>query len=359
MALISQFMNNIPSMDFTKEQKRLNRFINRLNDPKPKVNQTPRQVVWKKNKATLWHYPAVEKKYETPIFLVYSLVSKAYILDLAPGISVIEQLVGRGYDVYLLDWGVLGYEDKGITFEDYIVDYLQKAVRRALRHSNADEITLWGACLGGVMASMYAAIAEEPITNLILTTPPIDFRAVIQMLPEKWAEGILNNEINIDRFVDVNGLIQPRYMYTLSRSISAPINLSSYTTLLNHCYNDKFVDKWSRMDMWTKDHVPLSGEVVRQIINDFIVENKFIEGKLTVRGKRVDLKNIHANLLVMTAANDTVVPEEASLPIMDAVSSKDKTYETFMFGHIGMFLSDKCPAYIDKWLESRSKQVQN
>ncbi|MEH6995392.1 sporulation histidine kinase inhibitor Sda [Neobacillus drentensis] len=169
---------------------------------------------------------------------------------------------------------------------------------------------------------------------------------------------LANNEINIDRFVDVNGLIQPRYMYTLCRSISAPINVSSYTTLLNHCYNDKFVDKWSLMDMWTKDHVPLSGEVVRQLINDFILENKLIKAKLTVRGKRVDLKNIHSNLLVMTAANDTVVPEEASLPVMDLVSSEDKTYEKIVTGHIGMFLADKCPAKMDNWLANRSKQVQ-
>ncbi|MEH6996531.1 alpha/beta fold hydrolase, partial [Neobacillus drentensis] len=192
------------------------------------VNHTPRQAVWKKNKATLWHYPAVEKKHEIPIFVVYSLVNKPYIFDLAPGMSTIEQFVNRGYDVYLLDWGVMDYEDKGMTLDDYVCDYLQKAVRRALRHSNADEITIWGACLGGVNASMYAAIAEEPIKNLILTTPPIDFRAVAQILPEKWAEGIINKDLNLDRFVDVNGLIPPRYMNYLCRSISSPFNFSSY-----------------------------------------------------------------------------------------------------------------------------------
>ncbi|HWL22704.1 MAG TPA: alpha/beta fold hydrolase [Ureibacillus sp.] len=357
MAMISPLIDYIPSLDITKEQKRWNRFINRLNDPKPKVNHTPRQVVWKKNKSTLWHYPAVEKKHETPIFIVYSLVNKPYIFDLAPGISAIEQFVNRGYEVYLLDWGVLGYEDKGITLDDYIVDHIQKAVKRALRHSNAEDITIWGACLGGVMASIYAAISEEPIKNLILSTPPIDFRAVTQILPEKLAESILNNEINVDRFVDVNGLIPPRYLHYLCRFISSPIHFSSYATLLNHGYNDKFADKWARMDMWTKDHVPMSGEVLRQIYNDLIIDNKLMKGELIVCGKRVDFKNIQANLLVMTAANDNVVPEEASLPIMDLVSSKDKTYEKFVTGHIGMFLSNKCPDFMDKWLAMRTKQV--
>ena len=354
MAILTQLIENIPSLDITKEQKRLNRFVNILNDPKPKVNHTPRNVVWKKNKATLWHYPAVEKKHSTPIFIVYSLVNKPYIFDLAPGISAIEQFVNRGYDVYLLDWGVLGYEDKGITLADYIVDYIQKAVKRALRHSNADEITIWGACLGGVMASIYASFSEEPIKNLILSTPPFDFRVITQILPDKIAEAILNNEIGVDRFFDVNGLIPARYMHYLGRFISSPVHISSYAMLLNHCHNDKFMDKWARMDMWTKDHVPLSGEVLRQIVNELIIENKLIKGELIVRGKRIDLSNIRANLLVMTAANDTVVPEAASLPIMDLVSSKDKTYEKFVTGHIGMFLSDKCPDYMDKWLSNRS-----
>ncbi|MEH6996173.1 hydroxyalkanoic acid synthase, partial [Neobacillus drentensis] len=64
--------NVIPSLDIEKEMNRWNRVLNITNQPKLSVNQTPKQEVWKKNKASLWLYPAVEKKYEVPIFLINS-----------------------------------------------------------------------------------------------------------------------------------------------------------------------------------------------------------------------------------------------------------------------------------------------
>ena len=44
--------------------------------------------------------------------MVYALINKPYILDLTKGGSFIEYLVNRGFDVYLLDWGTPGIEDK-------------------------------------------------------------------------------------------------------------------------------------------------------------------------------------------------------------------------------------------------------
>ena len=114
-----------------------------------------------------------------------------------------EGLTNRGYDVYLLDWGTPGYEDKNIGLDTYIQKYLRPAVRRAIRHSGADEITLVGYCLGGTIASIYASIAEEPIKNLIAATVPIDFSMMVG--PDKWAEGLRNGDINVDRFIEVYG----------------------------------------------------------------------------------------------------------------------------------------------------------
>ncbi|MCM2534283.1 alpha/beta fold hydrolase [Neobacillus pocheonensis] len=177
----------LPTLDFDKEIKRWSEVVNVMNKPKPGTFSTSKQAVWKKNKATLWHFPAVEKKYEIPIFVVFSIQNRPYILDMAPGSSVIESLVNSGYDVYLLDWGKQGYEDKDINIEDYIDDYIKKGVQRALRHSGAQEISLLGYCFGGVLAAMYTAIAEEPIKNLVVAAIPIDWS--INIFPDKWMEG--------------------------------------------------------------------------------------------------------------------------------------------------------------------------
>src|SRR5690349_3346041 len=66
--------------------------------------QTPKEVIWTKNKAKLYHYlPVVEKRYPVPILMVYALINRSYILDLLPGVSLIEYLIHQGFEVYLLD----------------------------------------------------------------------------------------------------------------------------------------------------------------------------------------------------------------------------------------------------------------
>ncbi len=92
------------------------------------VGLTPKEAIWTLNKATLYHYlparPASER-HPVPLLLVYALINKPFIFDLVPGRSFVETLVDQGFDVYLLDWGVPGSEDKSTTFEDYVTEYLQ------------------------------------------------------------------------------------------------------------------------------------------------------------------------------------------------------------------------------------------
>ncbi|MGG1677211.1 alpha/beta fold hydrolase [Neobacillus sp. NRS-1170] len=340
--------------DFEKEKQRWQGFLKIVHQPKPNFNNTPKQAVWKKNKATLWHYPAVEKKYNIPIFFIPSLIGKPHVFDLAPGTSVFGNFVNSGYDVYFLDLGVPGYEDKDINIEDYIEDYIKKAVRRTLRHSGADEISVVGYCFGGILASIYASIAEEPIKNLVLITVPLDFGVTI--LPEAWMDAIKNDSLNLDRMIDVYGLIPADYIDKMFKSCMGQyVILSPYAALLNRAHDKRFVEKWHRINYWTNDQIPMSGEALRQLNNDFIKENKLIRGEFSVRGKKANLKNINASLLVVSAKNDTIVLEEQSRPIMDLVSSEDKTYQLVEGGHTNLAISGKLAHIISPWLSHRSE----
>src|SRR5215207_3859731 len=61
---------------------------------RPKVGTTPKDTVWRRDKAQLWHYrsegddgsstPSTDR---TPVLIVMSLISRSYILDLYPGAS--------------------------------------------------------------------------------------------------------------------------------------------------------------------------------------------------------------------------------------------------------------------------------
>ena len=72
-----------------------------------RVGTTPTTVVLEEGTHTLLHYtretPATQAE---PVLLCYALVNRPYILDLQPDKSVVRQYLDRGFDVYMIDWGV-------------------------------------------------------------------------------------------------------------------------------------------------------------------------------------------------------------------------------------------------------------
>ncbi|WP_462413572.1 alpha/beta fold hydrolase [Neobacillus sp. Marseille-QA0830] len=337
------------------EKQRWEGFLKGLISSPPESNLTPRTAIWKKNKATLWYYPASEKKYKIPLFLVYSMVNQPFILDLGPGVSVIEGFVQAGFDVYLIDFGIPGYEDKDSTLNDYVTNYIQKGVRRALYHSNAEAVTVIGYCIGGTLAAMYAAIAEEPIKNLILTVAPFEFSAF--PIYDKWIEAVRNDELHVDPVLEALGLIPAPFIEAGVRMITAPVYYSHYLSLLSRADDPKSVEKWQRFNHWTTGHIPFPGAAAKQLMDDFIKENKFFSGKIQIEGKNVDLGNVQANLLVIASKFDRLVPQELILPIMDYVASPDKTYHLLEGGHAGVSLKGGIPAYLKEWIHDRSEPI--
>lgn len=326
-----------------------------ISEPKPEIEHSPRELIWKKNKSTLWFHPAKEKKYKIPLFFVYSLLNKPYILDVGNGSSVIGGLTERGYDVYLLDWGSPGYEDKEITLDNYILDYLESAVKRALRHSQAEEISMVGYCLGGTLSAILTSITDLPIKNLVLAAVPIDFS--IGIVPNKWLEGLQKGILSFDRFADVYGVIPAEFMYLMFRGLS-PIYISPYINLITRANDPEYVEKWRRMDKWTKDTASFSGAAFKQMFNELYKDNKLLKGELVIGGKKVDLNNIKCSLFVLSTSRDTLVLEPQSLPVIDLVSSEDKTYQVVEAGHVSLALTGMFAIYADKWLSQRSNEME-
>jgi polyhydroxyalkanoate synthase len=344
------------TLDFKKEYTRWRGFFSHWLDPEPETANTPREAVWKKNKAVLWYYPAVEKKYRTPVYLVYSLVNQPVILDLQPIGSKIKAFTESGFEVYLLDFGSPGYEDRDINVDDYIVDYIQKGAKRVLKHSGAGEISVIGYCLGGTFAAVYAAIADEPIQNLVLIVAPFDFHSVPFF--EEWAEPIRSGRVSFDEVMDSLGVLPAGFIKAGVRLITSPVYFSPYLSLLNKSHDPAYVEKWRRFNSWTEGHIPFTGAAMKQLFNDFAKENKLINGNLTVRGKKVDLTNIHSNLLVASSQFDRLVPHEQSAPIMDLVSSTDKTYKLLEGGHTHMVAkAGNLPEFLEEWLPRRSNPI--
>ncbi len=84
--------------------------------------------------------------------LVPSLINRAAILDLRPGQSLVEHLLGAGLDVYSVDWGEPSAADAHLDLKAYALRLLPSALQAARRESAAASVHVFGYCLGGTLA---------------------------------------------------------------------------------------------------------------------------------------------------------------------------------------------------------------
>ena len=273
--------------------------FNRLMNTKAKIGQAPKDVIWTLNKAKLYHYvPVVPKEqlHKIPLLLVFAIMNRPHVLDLRPGHSFVEYMLKHGYDVYLLDWGVPGPEDRHTKFDDYAMEYLPRAIRKLKSYAGVTEFSMLGWCLGALISTLYAALrADDGLKNLILLTAPLDFSDKTAAGFVRWTS---DQAFNADRIVDTFGNV-PGEMIDYGAKALKPVEnyIGTYLNLWDNIDNPKVIDSWHAMNTWVRDIIPMAGGAYRQLINEFYKENRLMNGTLTIRGERVDLRNLRANLL--------------------------------------------------------------
>jgi polyhydroxyalkanoate synthase len=329
-----------------------------LEGAQAQTGQTPKEVVWTKNKAQLYHYaPVTPKQFPVPILLVYALINRPYILDLMPGNSFVEFLVGQGFDVYMLDWGIPGDEDQSLRLDDYVLDYIPRAVKKVLSTSHAEGVTVFGYCMGGTLSAMYAALfPEKPLANLVLLTAPIDFSPDEVGLYGLWTS---EKYFNPDRVVDAFGNVPASFIDTGNRMLKPVTNyVGTYVNLWERIMQDKSLDSWLAMSKWVNDGVPLPGEAFRQWIRDFYQQNKLVKGEVKLRGRQVDLSHITCPLLTIAGTKDHICPQPQAEAVMRLSSSRDKEFLLLEAGHVGLLTGSGAKKTlwpkVQAWLAPRS-----
>jgi len=354
---LESWINLLPE-DIQKNYSRFKKVSDVLTrNPEPKVGQTPRELIWTKNKAKLYRYQTTkEKTNKIPLLIIYALINKPYIMDLTPGNSFIEYMTNQGHDVFLLDWGTPGYEDRNLKFDDYVLEYIPRAFKKVLKTSGADEVSLLGYCMGGTLTSIFAALHPElPIRNLIFLTSPFDFSDT--GLFTNWLD---ERYFNLDKVVDTLGIIPPEMIDLGNKLLKPLVNyIGPYVSLADRVENEAFVQSWQLMQKWVADGIPFPGEAFRQWIGEFYQQNKLINDDLYIRGRQVLLSNITANVLNIAAERDHIAAPDQVEPLLEKISSKDKTFTVMPTGHVSVIVGGsaikRTYPTIDSWLTEHSK----
>ena len=325
------------------------------------IAQTPKEVIWTLNKAKLYRYVPVlpeEQLHPVPMLLVFALMNRPYILDLRPGHSFVEFMLQHGYDVYLLDWGAPGIEDKNLKFDDYTLEYMPRAIRRMKEVSGSSEFSLLGWCIGAILTTIYAALRpDDGLRNLILLTAPLDFSNKENITFARWVD---ERYFDVDKVLGMFGNMPPEMIEYGAKALKPVENyIGNYLRLWDNLDNPQVIDAWHAMNTWVTDNISLAGGAFRQLIVDLYRNDRLMQGTLTIRGQQVDLSHLRANLLTVIADADHITPPCQSETVMAKVGSTDKTAMRIPGGHIGIMAgsgaSKRTWPQIDHWLAQRSE----
>ncbi len=118
---------------------------------------TPGAVVHRTEQFELIQYhPVTETVYRYPLLIVPPMINKYYITDLAPGRSMVEFLLTKGHQVFVVSW-----RNPDGRHRDWDLDTYGEAIKTAITATRtitkADRASVCALCSGGIVTTMVAA----------------------------------------------------------------------------------------------------------------------------------------------------------------------------------------------------------
>lgn len=253
----------------------------------------------------LIHYrPTTAEVYETPLLVVPPTINKFYVLDLAPGRSLIEHLVGQGHQVFCISWRNPDADHSHFDFDTYAqaIGEARDAVAEIARR---DAVNVLAACSGGIITSgLLGHLAAEgrlgeiaSLTLLVcaldngqagmteaLATRPVAAAAVAESARRGYLDG--------DALAGVFSWLRPNDL------------------IWNYVVNNYLLgNEPPAFDIlyWNQDTVRMAAGLHRDFVMMALENAMTTPGGMRVLGSDVDLGKVNVDAYIVAGSNDHIV----------------------------------------------------
>ncbi len=309
-------------------------------------------VIWHSEGTRLRAFLPEEPNGKHPLVLCYALVNRPWILDLAPGSSLVQALVAEGFSVYLIDWGNPVRSQRHMGMEHYIGQLMNRCIQAACDHFGSDRVDLVGVCQGGVFSLCYAALYPQRIARLVTLVTPVDFHAA------KFTLSHLYRNVNIEQLVNAYGNV-PGALVTQVFTSLQPTRLGylkHLTTSPRLANKPEAIEQYMLMEHWLNDCPDLTGKTLQQFVQLFFKDNALLKRQFAFGNLSVDLTKLKAPVLNIYGEQDHLVTPDATLALEHLCSHVDYKAISVPAGHIGTLMGSKAlkqvPATIKSWLQA-------
>ncbi len=310
--------------------RQLEQALTRARDLQPvPAGTTASEVVTTTPRARLHHYGNGDGP---PLLIIYSLVNRAYILDINAKRSVIATLVAAGLDVYLLDWLYPDSTWRFDTLDDYLGEDIAEATDYLTRDGQPPHVL--GVCQGGVLALSFAAAFPEAVRTVTTLVTPVDFHTSDDQLAR------LARRMDLASLVAATGNVPAATLNALFTSLK-PFQLygQRYLGLADIANDDQALTEFLKLERWMYDSPDQPGAALLQFAREFYQRNRLLTAEIELAGRIIDLAAIRAPVFNAYARDDHLVPAAAAAALGPALAHDDYKAIELPGGHLGMFIS--------------------
>src|SRR5579875_3513091 len=167
--------------------------------------------------------------------------------------------------------------------------------------------------------------------------------------------------LEIDRIVETFGNVPALLIEAVFTLLRPTAKIRAALRFFEHCDEPQAHEAYAALARWSDDWIPFPGLAARQWITAFYQENRLIRGELEVAGVPIDLGRITAPVLAIAAEHDEISPPPSIEPLIERVSSRDRTFVVLPGGHIGLVAGRSARRVLwpilDGWLAEHSVPV--
>jgi polyhydroxyalkanoate synthase len=282
-----------------------------------------------------------------PVLVVPSLINRAYVLDLAPGRSMLRWLAGQGLRPVLLDWGMPGPAEAGFSLEDYGTERLLPALAHLREHAGRS-IGLVGYCMGGTLAAGLAARAPAGLNALAVIGAPWDFastrgiagglRALIR------SEGPQRVERLLAGLGETFGMVPVPVWQSLFALVSPMQAALKFQKLAGLDPTSTAAHHFVALEDWLADGVPMPAPAATNLLIDWQIRNVTAARRWRFLGGPVDPATIDLPTIGFCGQSDSIAPPPLSLALPAAIPGARVVQPRT--GHVGMVVGSAARAQV-------------
>jgi polyhydroxyalkanoate synthase subunit PhaC len=297
---------------------------------------TPGEVVYRNEVFELIQYtPQTEKVWTVPLLMVPPVINKFYILDLAPGRSMVEYLLRQGHQVFAISWRNPTAAQRSWGCDTYggaIVDALDTI--RSVTGSESAHVQ--ASCSGGILAAMTAAHLSamgeaQRIASLTLMVTVLD--------QERAGVAAAVDETTAELAIAMSA----RKGYLDGRAMAEVFAWLRPTDLVWRYWVNNYLQGRSPAPFdvlfWNADTTRMPAALHREMLS-MGLQNALVEpGGVRMLGTPVDLGTVTADTYVVAGVADHISPWQACYRSARMLGSKDLRFILSSSGHIAALVN--------------------